>query len=592
MLHFDDVLIHLLGEFGTYQKRCSFLIFLAVIPMGISVFSVVFTIAETASWCKLPEPIMEWCGNLSTSACTEMVKNLAIPKETVFDGCDMVETYSQCYRYDVNYDNISLPADISNSSQVKCDNGYDYDTSQYTSTIRQQFDLVCHKGTLVSIAMSLYLVGVLLGNLVIGILIDRFGRRTLIVACGVIFSICEVIASFSPNYITFCVLRLLGGFWSAGAWLGCFVYVTELVGPSKRVLVGMINSASFGVGYLLMVLLAYFIREWWLLQLVVSLPGLLLFTYWWVLPESPRWLIAIGKMEEAEEIIRSMGRVNGVELPEKISDQSWNPRKQDVDKVHHNGDDDDDEIQYGIFDLLRSPSMRTISLISCFIWFVNSLVYTGISMNTSNLGGNDYISAAISAAVEIPAAVLTFFIVESPRLGRRRSMCAMMTFGGCACLVTPFMPKCGNVIWAGILILMLGKMSMLMAYNTTNVYVNELYPTPLRSSGVGMCSMVGHVGGILAPQFLELQTVWAPLTLLIFGALSILAGILILPLPETRGQNLPETMMEGENFGRKRKPNGSGDAQTKEEHQLETSSSNANLIVEQEKVLQELDNAI
>ncbi|XP_070567165.1 organic cation transporter protein-like [Ptychodera flava] len=439
--------------------------------------------------------------------------------------------------------------------------------------------------------MSLYLVGILLGNVVIGIVVDRFGRRTLIVACGIIFSICEVIASFSPNYIVFCVLRFLVGFWGAGVWLGCFVYVTELVGPSKRVLVGMINAASFGVGYLLMVLLAYFIREWWLLQLIVSLPAILLFTYWWLLPESPRWLISVGKMEEAEEIIRNMGRVNGVELPEKISDQSWNPRKQNVDKVHSNGDADDLS-QNGVLDLFRLPSMRTMHLILCFIWFVHALVYTGISLNTSNLGGNDYISAAISAAVEIPAAVLTFFFVESPRLGRRRSMVVMMTFGGCACLVTPFMPSCGNVIWAGILILMLGKMSILMAYNTISVYANELYPTPLRSSGVGMCAMVGHVGSILSPQFIELQTVWAPLTLLIFGVLSVIAGILILPLPETRGQKLPETMMEGENFGRKRKPSGSGDEQTKDEHQLELSPSNVNLIVEQETVLDGLDNAI
>ncbi|XP_070567251.1 organic cation transporter protein-like [Ptychodera flava] len=216
----------------------------------------------------------------------------------------------------------------------------------------------------------------------------------------------------------------------------------------------------------------------------------------------------------------------------------------------------------------------------------------GISMNTSNLEGNDYISAAISAAVEIPAAVLTYFFVESPRLGRRRSLCIMMTFGGCACLVTPFMPTCGNMIWAGILILMLGKMSILVAFNTIYLIANELYPTPLRSSGVGMCAMVGYVGSILSPLFLELQTVWAPLTLLIFGVLSFIAGILILPLPETRGQKLPETMMKGENFGRKRKPSGNGGEQSRDEHQLETCPSNVNFIVEQETVLEGLDNAI
>ncbi|XP_070567250.1 solute carrier family 22 member 21-like [Ptychodera flava] len=138
MLHFDDVLIHLLGEFGTYQQRCSFLILLAVIPLGMDLFSVVFTMAETVSWCKLPDPSTEWCGNLSTSNCAQIMKNLTIPKEAVYDGCDMVEIFSQCYRYDINYGNISLSADISNSSKVKCDNGYEYDTSRYKSTVAQQ----------------------------------------------------------------------------------------------------------------------------------------------------------------------------------------------------------------------------------------------------------------------------------------------------------------------------------------------------------------------------------------------------------------------------------------------------------------------
>ena len=70
-----------------------------------------------------------------------------------------------------------------------------------------------------------------------------------------------------------------------------------------------------------------------------------------------------------------------------------------------------------------------------------------------------------------------------------------------------------------------------------------------RSAGVGLCSMCARVAGILAPYILILSDYWEPLPVLIFGILSITAGILILFLPETLGAQLPQTIEEGELFG-------------------------------------------
>ena len=40
---------------------------------------------------------------------------------------------------------------------------------------------------------------------------------------------------------------------------------------------------------------AYFIRDWQPLQLAISIPSLLLLSYYWFIPESPRWLLSVNR---------------------------------------------------------------------------------------------------------------------------------------------------------------------------------------------------------------------------------------------------------------------------------------------------------
>ena len=74
-----------------------------------------------------------------------------------------------------------------------------------------------------------------------------------------------------------------------------------------------------------------------------------------------------------------------------------------------------------------------------FVRFVNSLVYYGLSLNTSNLGGNPYINFCISGAVEIPAYI--FCQVTLKYLGRRWPLGGTMIVAGVALLLTLTIPK-------------------------------------------------------------------------------------------------------------------------------------------------------
>lgn len=74
--------------------------------------------------------------------------------------------------------------------------------------------------------------------------------------------------------------------------------------------------------------------------------------------------------------------------------------------------------------------------------FSNSITYYGLSWNTSNLGGNDYLNFVVSGAVEIPAYL--FLILTLNRWGRKHILCGCMVVAGVALLLTTAVPKGNN----------------------------------------------------------------------------------------------------------------------------------------------------
>ena len=63
-----------------------------------------------------------------------------------------------------------------------------------------------------------------------------------------------------------------------------------------------------------------------------------------------------------------------------------------------------------------------------------------------------------------------------------------------------------------------------------------------RNNGLGMASVFARLGGMVAPQFLGLASVWSKLPLLCFGLISLLGSILCVMLPETSGRSLPQNI--------------------------------------------------
>lgn len=89
-----------------------------------------------------------------------------------------------------------------------------------------------------------------------------------------------------------------------------FNTVIEVIGPSWRGLAGNLFCLPFALGYMVLPGVAYFLRDWRTLQLVLSVPSILQLVVYWLLPESPRWLLRKGRTVQAEKILRNMAKWN------------------------------------------------------------------------------------------------------------------------------------------------------------------------------------------------------------------------------------------------------------------------------------------
>ncbi|XP_069954916.1 organic cation transporter protein-like [Cherax quadricarinatus] len=397
------------------------------------------------------------------------------------------------------------------------------------------------------------MTGMLVGAIVIGDLADRFGRKKGILVSALLLSTSGVISAVSPNYYVFLLMQFFTGAGSSGLILVIYVLAVEFIGVKWRAFCGINIQIPFALGEAMTGVLAVFIRDWRWLQLAVTAPAFLFISYTCLLPESVRWLVVQGRYDEAKKIIQRIARVNNVEVPRHLLDDhnmesrpvdgTVSVTSNDIELVNESRPEA--KIKKTVIDLLRTPVTRMRSFNMFFCWCVCSLVYYGLSSNSSSLSGNVFVNFIATMLVEIPSYIFTFPVID--RLGRKASLSFMFSLGGVACFTSGFIPQ-GNY-WLVVGLSLVGKFGIAAAFAIAYIYSAEIFPTEYRSVAVGTCSMCARTGGILQPFIASLADIYKPLPLLIFGVLSLVCGCLTVFLPETVGCELPQTLQESEAFG-------------------------------------------
>ncbi|XP_043552226.1 solute carrier family 22 member 2-like isoform X2 [Chiloscyllium plagiosum] len=531
MLTFDDVLEEV-GGFGLYQKITFFFVCLTSAAFAYLYVGFVFLAVTPDHWCRSPG-VTELRDKCNWSL--EQEKNYTLPV-----GQSGSSSYSQCETYDIDWNSSSGSCEnpllfVQNGSQdlprTTCQDGWVFENGSISSIVTE-FELVCADSWKLDLSQACLNLGFTLGTVIMGYGADRFGRKSSFLFATFVTSALGLVVPFLPNYTWFLIFRTLQGLFSKGSWVCAYVFITELVGLQYRRTVGILYQVCFSSGMMLLAAVAYFIPDWRNLQLATTIPGFFFLTYYWLIPESPRWMLSQKKNTEAVNVIQQMAKRNGKSFSKKI----------EIVEEHS-----EDFNRPSFVELVRTPQMRKHTFILTFNWFAITLVYQGLIMRLGTLGGNIYLDFFISGAVEIPAAILILSTIE--RIGRRLPFAAGGLLSGSTCLIAAFIPE--SISWLATAIAFVGKLGITICIEMV-IFVNtELYPTFIRNLGVSACSSLCDIGGIAAPFIVyRLSEIWMGLPLVVLGVLGLIVGGLVLLLPETKGMTLPDTVEDVENLRR------------------------------------------
>jgi OCT family organic cation transporter-like MFS transporter 4/5 len=430
-----------------------------------------------------------------------------------------------------------------NGSVIDC-KSWSYDTSFYESSIITEWDLVCDKSWLVSFSQSSYMIGMMVSTILFGYLSDKYGRRLVIMGGIVIEVIAGFSCAFSYSWIQFLISRFFLSLGQTGRWSTGFVIILEITGKKYRSDMGTAIQFGWAFGAILLPGVAFLARNFRYVQLTACVPELLFFSGFYFLPESPRWLLTHGRVQEAEKVIRYGAAKNGYTTPD-INSRLKHLMKKYTDELEKQTNNKPPAVS--LIGLWKTPNMRRATLVLYFTWFVCTFAYYGFSLNTNDLGGDPFINFLISGAVEFPAYALAMVVIK--RFGRRKPLILFLVIGGIASLSTSgFLGDDSFNYSLRVTLAMLGKFCVTSAVGINYVYSAEVFPTVLRNIGVGSCSMVGRIGSTLSPFVKELGQMTTPVVPhILFGLFFVVDAVAIFfILHDTSTQEMPDTVQEAE----------------------------------------------
>uniref|UniRef100_A0A8D2ZYP6 Major facilitator superfamily (MFS) profile domain-containing protein n=1 Tax=Scophthalmus maximus TaxID=52904 RepID=A0A8D2ZYP6_SCOMX len=464
-----------LGQWGRFQKVVFFLLCSTIVPNGFGAFTLIFLTDVPSHRCLVPDVGV----NL-----TEEWRRSIIPVQVV----NGKEELSRCTRYRLDVvRNLSAQGyspgrdvNLTDLEQEGCVDGWSYSTDVYQSTVVSEFDLVCGDEWKQPLTASVFFVGSLCGSFFSGQLSDRFGRKPVLFATIAVQAIFTFVQVFSVSWIMFLILLFFNGLGQIANFVAALVLGAEILIGNVRVLYSSLGTClGFAVGYMILPVFAYFVRDWRFLLLASSLPCLVYLPLWWFIPESPRWLLCQGRVEEAEAIVRKAAKWNKCQAPSVIFEDH----------------------------------------------------------SVTQLHANPYISCFISAAIEVPGNISSWLaLLYFPR---RHSVIGVLLLAAAPLFLVQLVPQ--NLPNLALALEILGKYAFTCGISMMFAYSAELYPTFLRNTATGTVGTISRVGTCITPFLLKLNKYMKYLPHITLGTMAVVSAFATLFLPESFGRPLPET---------------------------------------------------
>ena len=334
---------------------------------------------------------------------------------------------------------------------------------------------------------SIGLIGMALGAVISGTVADRIGRKKVFTITVLLYSIASAFCALSWNYQSLLVFRFLVGFGLGGELPVAATLVSEYAPSRVRGRFIVLLESFWGLGWIAAACIAYFfipVYGWRMAFLIGALPALYVCLIRLHMPESVRYLLTRGRVDEARQIVLSLEKK--LHVPSALFTGETEP----VPVV----------AKASFRELWKKPFMsRTIML--WLVWFGINFSYYGIFMWLPSLVFQQGFTVVktfeyvlIMTLAQLPGYYCAAWLVD--KIGRKYTLSAFLLFSGVASYFF------GHASTAATLMMWGSVMSFfnLGAWGVLYTYTPEQYPTAIRALGSGWAAGFGRFGGMAAPM--------------------------------------------------------------------------------------------
>jgi SP family arabinose:H+ symporter-like MFS transporter len=390
--------------------------------------------------------------------------------------------------------------------------------------------------------VSSLLFGCIAGVFMAGKAGDHYGRKKVLMFAALLFFVSAVGSASAHSLVFFLVARVLGGLAVGVASILSPMYIAELAPAKYRGTLVSLNQLAIVVGILVAFFSNYILvgtgeNNWRWMLLVMAAPAVLLFFSLFLVPESPRWLVARNRNKEALDVLI---KTSGEEFA--------HAELKEINETLKNQEE-------STFSELFSPKIKPLLFIGIIlavfqqITGINTIMYYAPKIFANVGQSND---SALLQTILIGGTNLIFTLVAMvliDRYGRRMLIIigsAGMTLMLAGLSVLFFTNHTSSVL---VLVFILGYIAFFAASLGPALWVvaAELFPNRLRSKGMSVAIVALWIAcTIVTITFpIMLERLSGGITFLIF-ALICLANLLYVWrfVPETKGKTLEELERE------------------------------------------------
>jgi sugar porter (SP) family MFS transporter len=386
---------------------------------------------------------------------------------------------------------------------------------------------------------SILLIGALIGALAAGRIADRIGRRPTVLGTAALFVAGVMLAAFSPSYGVLVAARVVIGLAVGSASMIVPLYIGEVVPPRIRGAMVSFNQLAITSGILVSYLVDYGLsssQNWRLMFGLAAIPAILMFTGMLFQRESPHWLVAQGREDEAREVLRRVREESEIDA--------------EIAEVR------DLSARRSSFRDVTAPAVRHVVVIGVTmavfqqITGINTIIYYAPTLLSSAGLGNSaaLLANVVNGAVNVAMTIVAIRLLD--RVGRRPLLLGGTTGMAAGMIVvaltfaiggsqlhggTAYIAIAGLLLYTGSFAVGLGPVFWLL--------ISEIYPVKIRGQAMSVATMANWAANfVVTISFLTLlSAIGNAGTFFLFAGLSIVAlAYFQRQVPETKNRSLQE----------------------------------------------------